>query len=121
MISKFNTFKGKENKVVDALSRNGRLNFTSVISTYTIDLDEQLKVGIEQDEIYKSLQAKTKKSPTESLSKGYSLNAKEFLLYKDRMYVPNVPKVKMLILDEIHKNPYSCHPSYQKTITMLRK
>ena len=32
--------KGKENKVADALSRNARLNFTAVISTYTIDLNE---------------------------------------------------------------------------------
>ena len=37
------------------------------------------------------------------------------------MYVPNVPKFKLLILDEIKKTPYSGHPSYQKTITMLRK
>ena len=37
------------------------------------------------------------------------------------MYVPNVPKVKLLILDEIHKTPYSGHPCYQKNITMLRK
>ena len=28
---------------------------------------------------------------------------KGFLLYKDRMYVPNVPKVKLLILDKIHQ------------------
>ena len=49
------------------------------------------------------------------------MNEKGFLLYKDRIYVPNVPKVKLLILDEIHKTPYSGHPSYQKTITMLRK
>ena len=27
----------------------------------------------------------------------------------------------MLILNEIHKTPYSGHPGYQKTITMLRK
>ena len=46
------------------------------------NLDEQLKVGIEQDEIYQNLQAKTKENPTESLSKGYSLNAKGFLLIK---------------------------------------
>ena len=32
-----------------------------------------------------------------------------------------VPKVKLLILDEIHKTPYSGRPGYQKTITMLRK
>ena len=44
--------KGKENKVVDALSRNAKLNFTAAISTYTIDLEEQLEVGIEQDENY---------------------------------------------------------------------
>ena len=37
------------------------------------------------------------------------------------MYVPNVLKVKLLIIDEIHKTPYSSHPGYQKTITMLRK
>ena len=37
------------------------------------------------------------------------------------MYVPNVPKVKLLILDEIHKTPYSGHLDYQKNITMLRK
>ena len=113
--------KGKENKVVDALSRNARLNFTVVISTYSIDLEEKLKVGLEQDEIYQKLQAKAKENPIESLSTRYSLNEKGFLLYKDRMYVPNVPKVKLLILDEIHKTPYSGHPGYQKTITMLRK
>ena len=37
------------------------------------------------------------------------------------MYVPNAPKFKLLILDEIYKTPYSGHPGYQKTITMLRK
>ena len=33
----------------------------------------------------------------------------------------NVPKIKLFILDEIHKTRYLGHPSYQKTITMLRK
>ena len=56
--------KGKENKVVDALSRNARLNYTAVINTYTTYLDEQLKVGVEQDEIYQNLQAKMKENPT---------------------------------------------------------
>ena len=42
-------------------------------------------------------------------------------MFKDRLYVPNVPKVKLLILDEVHKTPYSGHPGYQNTITMLRK
>ena len=58
---KIQHIQGKENKVVDASSRNARMNFSIVISTYTTNLDEDLKEGIEQDEIYQSLQAKTKK------------------------------------------------------------
>ena len=49
------------------------------------------------------------------------LERKGLLLYKDRLYIPNVPKIKLLILNEFHKTPYSGHLGYQKTITMLRK
>ena len=52
---------------MDALSRNARLNFAVAISTYATDLDEQLKAGLEQDEIYQKLQAKMKENPTEIL------------------------------------------------------
>ena len=68
--------KGKENKVVDALSRNAKLNFTAAINTYTTDLEEQLNAGIEQDENYLKLQAKAKENLIEILSTGYSLNEK---------------------------------------------
>ena len=38
--------KGKENiKVVDALSRNVKMNFTATISTYRTNLEEQLEAG----------------------------------------------------------------------------
>ena len=43
------------------------------------------------------------------------------MLYKNRLYVPNVLEIKLLILNEVHKSPQSGHPSYQKMITMLRK
>ena len=68
--------KGKENKVVDALSRNAKLNFIAAISTYTTYLEEQLKAGIEQDENYRKLQAKVKENLIESLSICYNLNEK---------------------------------------------
>ena len=103
--------------VADALSRNAKLNFVAAINTYKTDLEEQLEEGVRLDENYQKLQAKV----TENLSTGYSLNEKGLLLYKDRLYVLNVPKIKLLILNEIHKTPYSGHPGYQKTITMLRK
>ena len=108
--------KGKENKVADALSRNATLNFAATISTYASDLNEQLAEGIKLDEIYKKLQFTAKEEPTESLIKGYSLNKDGFLLFKDRLYVPDVPKVKLLILDEVHK-PLT--PSIQATRRLL--
>ena len=48
--------KGKENNVVDALSRNEKLNLTAAISTYKTELEEQLEDGIEQDENDQKLQ-----------------------------------------------------------------
>ena len=93
----------------------------AAISTYKIDLEDQLEEGVKLDENYQKLQAKVAENVTESLSIGYSLNEKGLILYKDRLYIPNVPKLKLLILCEIHKTPYSGHPGYQKIITMLRK
>ena len=53
------------------------------------------------DENDQKLQAKVAENLTKSLSTGYSLNEKGFLLYKNRLYIPNVPKIKLLILNEI--------------------
>ena len=72
--------KGKENKVVDALSRNAKLNFTATISTYKTDLDEQLEEGIGQDENYRKLQAKVREILIEILSTGYSLSEKRIII-----------------------------------------
>ena len=43
------------------------------------------------------------------------------MLYKNRFYVPNIPKIKLLILIKVHKIPSSGLLGYQKKITMLRK
>ena len=74
--------KGKENKVADALSRNAKLNFAIAINTYVSDLNEQLKEGVKQDEIYQKLQISAKEEPTESLIKGYNLNEMNFYYIK---------------------------------------
>ena len=78
--SEIQHIKGKENKVVDALSRNAKLNFTAAISTYKTDLEEQLEDGIEQDENYQKLQAKVRENLIESVSIGYSLNEKRIII-----------------------------------------
>ena len=43
------------------------------------------------------------------------------MLYQNRLYMPSIPEIKLLILNEVHKSPYSGHLGYQKMITMLRK
>ena len=42
------------------------------------------------------------------------------MMYKNRLYVPNIPEIKLLILNEVHISPYSRQMGYQKMITMLR-
>ena len=72
------------------------MNFTAAISTYQTDLEEQLEEWIGQDENYWKLQARVRENLIGSLSIGYCLNKKGLLLYKDILYVPNVPKLSCL-------------------------
>ena len=41
------------------------------------------------------------------------------MMYKNRLYVPNILEIKLLILNEVHKSPYPGHPGYQKEILFL--
>jgi hypothetical protein len=50
-----------------------------------------------------------------------SVDKNGLLRFKDRLYVTKSTELKMIILDELHKNPYFGHPLYQKMITTLRK
>ena len=50
--------KGKENKVVDALSRNTVTSFVVAISSYKTNLEDKLKEGIKLDPKFKILKEK---------------------------------------------------------------
>ena len=51
--------KGKENKVVDALSRNAITSFIATISSYKTELDDKLEEGIKLDTEYQNLREKS--------------------------------------------------------------
>ena len=53
--------KGKENKVVDALSRNENMNFIAVVSSYKRELDDKFKDGVKMDKDYQNLREKLQK------------------------------------------------------------
>ena len=51
----------------------------------------------------------------------FILNQQGLLLYKNRLYMPNIREIKFTVMDELHKIPYSGHLGYHKMITIIRK
>lgn len=43
------------------------------------------------------------------------------VIFRDMIYVSDDSELKKLILREFHVNPYSSHPGYQKTLTIVNK
>jgi hypothetical protein len=50
----------------------------------------------------------------------YTLEAEGLLLYKNRVYIPNVQELKFVILKEMHNVTYVGHPGYQKTMVVVK-
>jgi hypothetical protein len=46
-----------------------------------------------------------------------SIDKKGLLRFKNKLSIPDSTEIKLTILDEVHKKPYSSHPGYQKIIT----
>jgi hypothetical protein len=67
------------------------------------------------------MMAELQDSTTNSDKSDLSIDKKGLLRFKKRLYMPDSIELKLRVLDEVHKKPYSGHPGYQKTITTLRK
>ena len=50
--------KGKEKKVVDALSKNANLNFIFIVTSYKTELDDKFEHGVKMDKDYQNLREK---------------------------------------------------------------
>ena len=83
--------KGKENKVVDSLRRNARMNFIFAISNYKTELDDKLEEGIKMDKEYQNLREKVADNESERVKTDFNLNEKGLMMCKNRFYVPNIP------------------------------
>jgi hypothetical protein len=113
--------KGKENKVVDALRRRVHGLFEINISREESDLEQRIRtIGI-NDENYTKVMAELQNSTVNSDKPDLSIDKKGLLWFKNRLYIPDLIELKLTVLEEVHKKPYSGHPGYQKTITTLRK
>jgi hypothetical protein len=50
----------------------------------------------------------------------YKLETDRILLYKNKIYVPNVQDLKLMILHEMNNVPYVGHPGYQKIVAAVK-
>jgi hypothetical protein len=75
----------------------------------------------EKDIEYQSIQSKFIGNQVETKNSYFRHSKNGMLMYKNRLYISEVEEIKLLIPNELHKKPYSRHPSYPKIITILRK
>jgi hypothetical protein len=107
--------------VAVALSRSMKEIHLVVVSTYESDVKERVKSAHEIDAFFKNVKSYLEQEPTGLKREGYQLLNDGLLTYKGRLYIPNCDNLKRFIMDELHKTPYTGHPSYQKMITTTRK
>jgi hypothetical protein len=113
--------KGKENKVVDALSRSMKTIHLEVVSTYEMNVKERVKNAQETDTFFQTVTSYLEQEPTGIKYEGYQMIDGGLLTYINRLYILDCDDLKRFIMDELHKIPYIGHPGYQKMITTTRK
>eukprot|EP00253_Pinus_taeda_P023153 PITA_23153 len=113
--------QGKENQVVDALSRKVQNLYEISISGWKSPFWEIIRKTTEQDAEYEQIKQQLQQPTSGKIQQGYELDDAGMMYYKKRLYVPNQNSIKNLILDEFHISHYAGHPGYQKMITAIRK
>jgi hypothetical protein len=113
--------KGKENRVVDALSRSIKMIHLAAVSACEMDVRERVRNAQETDAFFKTVTSYLRQEPTGMKYEGYQMLEEGLLTYRNRLYIPNCDDLKRFIMDELHKRPYTGHPGYQKMITTTRK
>jgi hypothetical protein len=113
--------KGKENRVVDALSRSIKMIHLAVVRTCETDVRERVRNAQETDAFFKTVTSYLRQEPTRMKYEDYQMLEGGLLTYRNRLYIPNCDYLKRFIMDELHKKPYTGYPGYQKMITTTRK
>ena len=64
--------------------------------------------------------AEIKERMSKGKAKGFREDENDTLWIEDRIYVPNDPEIRKLILQEAHDSPYSIHPRNTKMYLDLK-
>lgn len=100
--------KGKENNVVDALSRKKHL--ISTISSYKFELKERV-LGYQLRDPFCITQ---KKRIQQGLKEGFEIQDEKILYFIKRLMIPLEGNIRNQIMYEDHTTPFSTHPSVKK-------
>ena len=86
--------KGKENKVIDALSRRVHGLSEINISMEESDLEQRIRTTGINDENYTNIMEELQNNTTNSDKLDLSINKKELLRFKNRLYIPDSTDLK---------------------------
>ena len=75
-------------------------------------MEQRIRTTGINDGNYTKMMEELQNSTTDSDKPDLSIDKKGLLRFKNRLYVPDSIELKLTILDEVHKKPYSGHPSY---------
>jgi hypothetical protein len=112
--------KGKENKVVDALSRKVHLMHATTIRMHHLDLKRRILDVVVIDQHYLQVKESLQGGDVQHKVKEYEIKEYGLCMHKNRIYVPSFGELRNFVLKEMHNGPYARHPGYQKKITTIR-
>jgi hypothetical protein len=112
--------KGTKNKVANALNRRVHELHATTISMYRTDIKRRILEATNVDLQYRELVAKLQQGKMPQKMENYKLETDGTLLYKNRIFVPNVQCLKQIIFQEMHNVPYIGHPGYQTLVTIVK-
>ena len=98
--------------MADTLNRLVHEMHVAFLSTFQQDLRQQIINHIAKDEVYAQIKDKLQQQNLERKYGGYQLEGVELITYKNIIYIPNVVDLRMIVMDEIHQDPYSGHLGY---------
>ena len=104
--------KGKENKVVDALSRRVHGLFEINVSREEIDLEHRIRMTGINEKNYTLTVAELQNTIANSDKPDLIIDKNGLLQFKNRLDIPVSTELKIIVLDEVHKKLYSGHPRY---------
>jgi len=113
--------KGKENKVLDVLSRRTHEVYEVTMNQPEGDMLSRIKIASSNDDEYGDLLNKLLTKEVNLNRTKFKIDQKGLILFKEIIYMPNFAYLKLFILNEMNKPLYAGHFGYQNMITTLRK